>query len=201
MKFGLSFSSKYLETWEVKWNWKTTGSFASKALALWLYLPQLCGSWFSLIRDRWASDSNTQFLLNNVEQNPQWITLFSLGTQNLNDSLEHHGGHSLSVKREVLVTSNRAISRAIFQHRQLNLWGKSVMFFMRRGIGFSAALWNHLVFTHPTAMASNFRSETIYAVTRLAWWLGGWLWGARWICRYPALCKLLLSKWLFCLGW
>ena len=40
---------------------------------------------------------------------------------------------------------------------------------MGRCIGFSAALWCHLVFTHPTAMASNFRSETIHVVTRLAW--------------------------------
>ena len=47
-----------------------------------------------------------------------------------------------------------------------------VMFFMRRCIGFVAALWCHLVFTHPTAMDSNFRSETIYVVTRLAWCLG-----------------------------
>ena len=30
----------------------------------------------------------------------------------------------------------------------------------------------HLVFTHPTAMDGSFRSETIYAVTRLDWWLG-----------------------------
>ena len=46
------------------------------------------------------------------------------------------------------------------------------MFFIRRCIGFGAALGCHLVFTHPTAMDGNFRSETIYAVTRLAWWLG-----------------------------
>eukprot|EP00434_Breviolum_minutum_P044275 symbB.v1.2.039530.t1/scaffold6629.1/size22631/1 len=31
-------------------------------------------------------------------------------------------------------------------------------------IGFGAALWCHLIFTHPTAMDSNFRSETIYVV-------------------------------------
>ena len=58
------------------------------------------------------------------------------------------------------------------------------MFFIRRCIGFGAALGCHLVFTHPTAMDGNFRSETIYAVTRLAWlgvgygergWFGGTL--------------------------
>ena len=43
------------------------------------------------------------------------------------------------------------------------------MFFIRRRIGFGAALGCHLVCTHPTAMDRNFRSETIYAVTRLAW--------------------------------
>ena len=44
------------------------------------------------------------------------------------------------------------------------------MFFMRCCIGFGAALWCHLGVTHPTAMASNFRSETIHVVTRLAWY-------------------------------
>ena len=39
------------------------------------------------------------------------------------------------------------------------------MFFIRRCMGFGAALGCHLIFTHPTAMDSN-------AVTRLAWWLG-----------------------------
>ena len=29
--------------------------------------------------------------------------------------------------------------------------------------------------------------------------VGSWLWGARLIWRYPTLCKLQLSKWLFCL--
>ena len=55
-------------------------------------------------------------------------------------------------------------------------------------------------FSHiPPPWPSNFRSETIHVVTRLAWWLGGWLWGARLIWRYPTRCKLLLSKWLFSL--
>ena len=101
------------------------GSFASKALAVWLYLPQLRGSWLSFdqrskSQHNCRHNGNTHFQLNFAEQSHQRVTLgFSLGTQR--HSLEHHGGHSLSVKQEVLVTSNRAISRAIFQHRQFNL--------------------------------------------------------------------------------
>ena len=40
---------------------------------------------------------------------------------------------------------------------------------MGRCIGFGAALWRHLVFTHPTAMDNNLGGETIHVVTRLAW--------------------------------
>ena len=56
-----------------------------------------------------------------------------------------------------------------------------MFFFMRYSIGFSAPLWCHLVFTHPTAMDSNFGSDTIHGVTRPAW-------------SGVALCKLQLSK-------
>ena len=58
-------------------------SFASKALALWLYLPpQLRGSWFSSDQrsksHKCRRNGNTQFLLNFVEQNPKRVTLSSL---------------------------------------------------------------------------------------------------------------------------
>ena len=69
-------------------------------------------------------------------------------------------------------------------------------------IGFRAALWCHLIFTHPTAMDSNFRSETIYVVTRLAWCLGlavGSEVAVDLEVTCSVFCKLQLSKWLFCL--
>ena len=68
-------------------------------------------------------------------------------------------------------------------------------------IGFVAALWCHLIFTHPTAMDSNFRSETIYVVTRLAWCLGLAV-GSEVEVDLEVTCSvffLQLSKWLFCL--
>ena len=68
-------------------------------------------------------------------------------------------------------------------------------------IGFRAALWCHLIFTHPTAMDSNFRSKTIYVVTRLAWCLGLAV-GSEVEVDLEVTCSvffLQLSKWLFCL--
>ena len=109
--------SKYLETWELKWNGKTTckvalkehfvksrplgkkesrrdklGKFASKALAVWLYLPQLRGSLFSFdqrskSQHNCCHNGNTQFPLN-----IQRVTPFSLGTMavTLSASSERH---------------------------------------------------------------------------------------------------------------
>ena len=95
---------------------------AIKALAVWIYLPQLRGFWFSFdqrskSQHNCCHNGNTKFPLNIVEQNHQRVTPFSLGTQNLNDTPWSTMAVTLSVP---LVKSNRAISRAIFQHKQLN---------------------------------------------------------------------------------
>ena len=65
------------------------------------------------------NNCNTKFPLNIVEQNPHQVTPFSLGTQNLNDTSWSTMAVTLSVSSES-VKSTRAISRAIFQHRQMN---------------------------------------------------------------------------------
>ena len=96
-------------------------SFASKALALWLYLPpQLRGSWFSSDQRSKSRNcrhnGNTQFLLNFVEQNPLMSHIvFTAHTKCQPTQLgTPFCGHSRSVKQSAI--SNRAI----FQHRQLN---------------------------------------------------------------------------------
>ena len=127
-----------------------------KALAVWIYL--LLGSIFnqrSKSQYNCCHNDNTKFPLNIVEQTQGHI-------------LEHHGGHSLSVKRGCQINKSNIQSNLPTQTDELIGEERHVFH------GVLHWLWCHmmachLVFTHPTAMASNFRSETSHVVTRLAW--------------------------------
>ena len=188
--------SKYLETWELTWNGKTTCSMQSHAerkfsqkqttwkeriyilAAVWIYLPQLRGSWFSFDQSRHNGNTRTDFHSTFQNKIPNGSHCF-------------HWAHKISMTQlgapwQVIlwVSSEKHLSHPTEQYpEQSSNTGSWIDRGRASCFSWGAALaW----FTHPTAMASNFRSETIHVATRLlvAWsavgygergWFGGTL--------------------------
>ena len=147
----------------------------------------------------------------------QWQYTFSAQLCRTNSPTGHtvffHSAHNDTAWSTVAVTLSVSIDRYLSypteqypeQSSNTDSWideGRAChVFHEALCIGVVAALWRHLIFTHPTAMDSNFRSETIYVVTRLAWCLGLAV-GSEVEVDLEVTCSvffLQLSKWLFCL--